>query len=445
MGGPRPPHAGVPSRWAVARSRAPAPPQSDLHPILRRQPREARRPSLGHLCQGSASAPGRGPGRHHGPGHRGGGEPNRVGAPMRAGASPLAARAQGRPKGRPIRDQGQRRLPGRGGGPGSAATGPAACRRCPRRRRRQLRQCSRGSPCGACLQCSLLPAAWWPPTRLPATCAAPLRSRRRPCAVLPAPPLFTFPRSTSSCPTCSYIRKVSGPVVVASRMGGSAMYELVRVGAEKLIGEIIRLEADTATIQVGCAAKRQRGSCPAGVSAPVQSVLLSQDCQPSNLDCWGCSMAVVPPEKQLGRAAARSSGSGSRHACEPAPTHASTMQRALPSSSWLIARLCGCPAAQVYEDTSGLTVGDTVIRSGKVRRCPSFGAGFVDAAVPDGWAECAPVRRSCGCAGAGQGCCLCCPPHAPPASQLPLAADLPPLTGSPALQPLLVELGGQHL
>ena len=29
------------------------------------------------------------------------------------------------------------------------------------------------------------------------------------------------------------------------------MYELVRVGAEKLIGEIIRLEADTATIQVG--------------------------------------------------------------------------------------------------------------------------------------------------------------------------------------------------
>ena len=39
-------------------------------------------------------------------------------------------------------------------------------------------------------------------------------------------------------------------MVVASRMGGAAMYELVRVGAEKLIGEIIRLEADTATIQV---------------------------------------------------------------------------------------------------------------------------------------------------------------------------------------------------
>ena len=42
---------------------------------------------------------------------------------------------------------------------------------------------------------------------------------------------------------------MSGPVVVAENMAGSAMYELIRVGAERLIGEIIRLEADTATIQ----------------------------------------------------------------------------------------------------------------------------------------------------------------------------------------------------
>lgn len=49
------------------------------------------------------------------------------------------------------------------------------------------------------------------------------------------------------------IRKVSGPVVVAENMAGAAMYELIRVGAERLIGEIIRLEADTATIQVGAA------------------------------------------------------------------------------------------------------------------------------------------------------------------------------------------------
>ena len=38
--------------------------------------------------------------------------------------------------------------------------------------------------------------------------------------------------------------------MVADSMGGSAMYELVRVGAEELIGEIIRLEGDNATIQV---------------------------------------------------------------------------------------------------------------------------------------------------------------------------------------------------
>ena len=39
-------------------------------------------------------------------------------------------------------------------------------------------------------------------------------------------------------------------VVVANRMAGSAMYELVRVGYLQLVGEIIRLEGDLATIQV---------------------------------------------------------------------------------------------------------------------------------------------------------------------------------------------------
>mmetsp|Transcript_19415 Transcript_19415/g.52236 ORF Transcript_19415/g.52236 Transcript_19415/m.52236 type:complete len:608 (-) Transcript_19415:1055-2878(-) len=43
---------------------------------------------------------------------------------------------------------------------------------------------------------------------------------------------------------------VSGPVVIAENMSGSAMYELVRVGHQKLVGEIIRLEGDTGTIQV---------------------------------------------------------------------------------------------------------------------------------------------------------------------------------------------------
>jgi len=46
------------------------------------------------------------------------------------------------------------------------------------------------------------------------------------------------------------IERVAGPVVVASNMLGASMYELVKVGAAGLIGEIIRLDADTATIQV---------------------------------------------------------------------------------------------------------------------------------------------------------------------------------------------------
>mmetsp|Transcript_7096 Transcript_7096/g.12286 ORF Transcript_7096/g.12286 Transcript_7096/m.12286 type:complete len:610 (+) Transcript_7096:173-2002(+) len=45
------------------------------------------------------------------------------------------------------------------------------------------------------------------------------------------------------------VKKVSGPVVVADKMSGACMYELVRVGHSHLIGEIIRLEGDTATIQ----------------------------------------------------------------------------------------------------------------------------------------------------------------------------------------------------
>mmetsp|Transcript_4390 Transcript_4390/g.8655 ORF Transcript_4390/g.8655 Transcript_4390/m.8655 type:complete len:608 (-) Transcript_4390:1362-3185(-) len=45
------------------------------------------------------------------------------------------------------------------------------------------------------------------------------------------------------------VKQVAGPVVVAEKMNGTAMYELVRVGHEELVGEIIRLEGDTATIQ----------------------------------------------------------------------------------------------------------------------------------------------------------------------------------------------------
>ena len=46
------------------------------------------------------------------------------------------------------------------------------------------------------------------------------------------------------------IVRITGPVVIADDMKGSEMYELARVGEEGLIGEIIGLAGDRATIQV---------------------------------------------------------------------------------------------------------------------------------------------------------------------------------------------------
>ena len=45
------------------------------------------------------------------------------------------------------------------------------------------------------------------------------------------------------------IIKVSGPLVVAENMAGAKMYELVKIGWSKLVGEVIKLERDTASIQ----------------------------------------------------------------------------------------------------------------------------------------------------------------------------------------------------
>lgn len=42
---------------------------------------------------------------------------------------------------------------------------------------------------------------------------------------------------------------LSYAVVVAERMGGAKMYELVKVGYDKLVGEIIKLDGDSAYIQ----------------------------------------------------------------------------------------------------------------------------------------------------------------------------------------------------
>jgi len=44
--------------------------------------------------------------------------------------------------------------------------------------------------------------------------------------------------------------KVAGPLVVAENMSGTKMFEVVRVGNDRLVGEIIKLEGDTASIQV---------------------------------------------------------------------------------------------------------------------------------------------------------------------------------------------------
>lgn len=50
--------------------------------------------------------------------------------------------------------------------------------------------------------------------------------------------------------TTPRIIKVSGPLVVASGMQNAKMYEVVRVSSEKLVGEVIELHGDKASIQV---------------------------------------------------------------------------------------------------------------------------------------------------------------------------------------------------
>ena len=51
-------------------------------------------------------------------------------------------------------------------------------------------------------------------------------------------------------PVVGKIIKIAGPVVVAEGMKGAQMYEVVKVGEEKLTGEIIQLHDDKAVIQV---------------------------------------------------------------------------------------------------------------------------------------------------------------------------------------------------
>jgi V/A-type H+-transporting ATPase subunit A len=46
------------------------------------------------------------------------------------------------------------------------------------------------------------------------------------------------------------VRKITGPAVIAKGMLGARMYDIVKVGNERLIGEIIRLDGETAFVQV---------------------------------------------------------------------------------------------------------------------------------------------------------------------------------------------------
>jgi V/A-type H+-transporting ATPase subunit A len=46
------------------------------------------------------------------------------------------------------------------------------------------------------------------------------------------------------------ITQINGPIVKAIGLGGSGLYDVVEIGEKRLIGEIIRLEGDRATIQI---------------------------------------------------------------------------------------------------------------------------------------------------------------------------------------------------
>ncbi|MEN6381076.1 MAG: V-type ATP synthase subunit A, partial [Synergistaceae bacterium] len=47
-----------------------------------------------------------------------------------------------------------------------------------------------------------------------------------------------------------FIAKISGPLVIAKGMAGACMFDVVRVGDAGLVGEIIELKDDTASVQV---------------------------------------------------------------------------------------------------------------------------------------------------------------------------------------------------
>ncbi|MGI0003479.1 MAG: hypothetical protein ACRD91_04580, partial [Nitrosopumilaceae archaeon] len=50
--------------------------------------------------------------------------------------------------------------------------------------------------------------------------------------------------------TDGIVSRISGPVVITSGLEGAQMFDVVRIGELGLVGEIIRLEGNKATVQV---------------------------------------------------------------------------------------------------------------------------------------------------------------------------------------------------
>ncbi|MGB5681625.1 MAG: hypothetical protein WBM47_07230, partial [Polyangiales bacterium] len=46
------------------------------------------------------------------------------------------------------------------------------------------------------------------------------------------------------------ITRIAGAIAEAEPLGDAALYELVEVGKKRLLGEVIRIDGDVATIQV---------------------------------------------------------------------------------------------------------------------------------------------------------------------------------------------------
>lgn len=69
------------------------------------------------------------------------------------------------------------------------------------------------------------------------------------------------------------------PVIVAEDMIGVAMYELVKVGHDQLVGEVIRINGDQATIQVYEETGGFLFGCPSRSKVVVLTVQIHSWCQ----------------------------------------------------------------------------------------------------------------------------------------------------------------------